>query len=458
MRSLYYRVFLITIATVIVSSLMGFLVSNIYYHMKLKPFNDQKLVTMAASMKSFAEAHPELSNEYFGSVASLGYEMILLSEQGGERSYGSSFREKDLAEESLKLVLSGQVYHGVSNFPNSWFITGFFDNRLSNTIGMPLTLNGLQYALFMRPDVILQFGELRRFFAMIGGLTIVFSVMAMLISTTYLVKPITRLTEATKRIAQGTYHIEIPVRRRDEIGQLAAHFMSMSKELEGAEQARQEFVANVSHEIQSPLTSIQGFAQALMNKALPKEEYDQYVAIINEESHHLSLLSKQLLLLSSLDQAMDGLQKKSFNLRSQLRQVVQVMQWQMADRGIALRFEVPEDIQVNGDEVLLYQVWMNLLSNAVKHIPEGRSIELKADLENEGLVVTVSDTGDGISEDQLPLLFDRFYRVDPARERASGSTGLGLSIVKKIILLHEGNIEVSSSKQGTTFTVTLPKL
>ncbi|MNU68872.1 Heme sensor protein HssS [compost metagenome] len=458
MRSLYYRVFLITIATVIVSSLMGFLVSNIYYHMKLKPFNDQKLVTMAASMKSFAEAHPELSNEYFGSVASLGYEMILLSEQGGERSYGSSFREKDLAEESLKLVLSGQVYHGVSNFPNSWFITGFFDNRLSNTIGMPLTLNGLQYALFMRPDVILQFGELRRFFAMIGGLTIVFSVMAMLISTTYLVKPITRLTEATKRIAQGTYHIEIPVRRRDEIGQLAAHFMSMSKELERAEQARQEFVANVSHEIQSPLTSIQGFAQALMNKALPKEEYDQYVAIINEESHHLSLLSKQLLLLSSLDQAVDGLQKKSFNLRSQLRQVVQVMQWQMADRGIALRFEVPEDIQVNGDEVLLYQVWMNLLSNAVKHIPEGRSIELKADLENEGLVVTVSDTGDGISEDQLPLLFDRFYRVDPARERASGSTGLGLSIVKKIILLHEGNIEVSSSEQGTTFTVTLPKL
>ncbi|WP_433946540.1 sensor histidine kinase [Paenibacillus sp. SN-8-1] len=458
MKSLYSRVFLITIATVIVSSLMGFLVSNIYYHVKLKPFNDQKLVTMAASMKSFAEAHPELSDEYLESAASLGYEMILISEQGRERSYGSSFREKDLSDEALKLVLSGQVYHGVSNFPNSWFITGFFDNRLSNTIGMPLTLNGQPYALFMRPDVILQFGELRKFFAMIGGLTIVFSVMAMLISTTYLVKPITRLTEATKRIAKGTYHIEIPVRRRDEIGQLAAHFMSMSKELERADQARQEFVANVSHEIQSPLTSIQGFAKALTNKALPKEEYDQYVNIINEESHHLSLLSKQLLLLSSLDQAADGLQKKTFNLRSQLRQVVQTMQWQMADRGIALRFEVPEEFQVSGDEVLLYRVWMNLLSNAVKHIPEGRSIDLRAGMKHEGLVVTVSDTGDGISEDQLPHLFDRFYRVDPARERASGSTGLGLAIVKKIILLHEGNIEVTSSENGTTFTVTLPKL
>ncbi|RUT35994.1 HAMP domain-containing histidine kinase [Paenibacillus zeisoli] len=458
MRSLYYRVFLITIATVIISSLMGFLVSNIYYHMKLKPFNDQKLVTMASNMKNFAESHPQLSGEYFENAASLGYELLLISEGGEERSYGSAFREKDLARESLKLVLGGQVYHGVSNFPNSWFITGFFDNRLSNTIGMPLTLNGGKYALFMRPDVLLQFGELRNFFAMIGGLTIAFSVLAMLISTTYLVKPITRLTEATKRIAQGTYDIQIPVRRRDEIGQLAAHFMSMSKELERADLARQEFVANVSHEIQSPLTSIQGFAKALTNKALPKEEYEHYVKIINEESHHLSLLSKQLLLLSSLDQTADGLQKKAFNLRSQLRQVVQVMQWQMADREIALRFEVPEEIQVNGDEVLLYQVWMNLLSNAVKHIPEGRSIDLRAGLRQEGLVITVSDTGDGIPEDQLPLLFDRFYRVDPARERASGSTGLGLAIVKKIILLHEGNIEVSSSKDGTTFTVTLPKL
>lgn len=458
MRSLYYRVFLITIATVMVSSLLGFLVSNIYYHAKLKPYNDQKLVTMAASMKGFAEAHPDLSNPYFKSAASLGYEMILISEQGVERAYGSSFREKDLAEDSIKLVLSGQVYHGVSNFPNSLFITGFFDNRLSNTIGMPLTLNGQKYALFMRPDVILQFGELREFFALIGGLTIIFSVIAMLISTTYLVKPITRLTEATKRIAQGTYHIEIPVRRRDEIGQLATHFMSMSRELERADQARQEFVANVSHEIQSPLTSIQGFAKALTNPSLPQEEYDQYVAIINEESRHLSLLSKQLLLLSSLDQASEGLHKKIFNLRSQLKQVVQVMQWQMADRGIALRFEVPEEIQVNGDEVLLYQVWMNLLSNAVKHIPEGRSIGLRAGMKHEVLIVTVSDTGDGIPKDQLPLLFDRFYRVDPARERASGSTGLGLAIVKKIILLHEGNIEVASGKEGTTFTVTLPKL
>ncbi|WP_068617325.1 sensor histidine kinase [Paenibacillus tuaregi] len=458
MRSLYSRVFLITLATVIFSSLAGFLVSNIYYHMKLKPFNDEKLVKIAVNMKNYVEDHPADAKAYLRSTAALGYEMLLVSRQGQEISYGSPFREKDLAPESLQMVLSGQIYHGVAHFPNTPFVTGFFDNTLRNTIGVPVTLNGERYALFVRPDVVLQFGELRIFFALIGGLAVVFSVAAMLLSTRYLVKPITRLTEATKRIAQGSYDMVLPVRRRDEIGQLAKHFSTMSRELERAEQARQEFVANVSHEIQSPLTSIQGFAEALLNRDLPREEYEHYASIINEESRHLSILSKQLLLLSSLDQASEGLHKKKFNLRSQLRQVVQVMEWQLGEKDIALKFEVPADIEVSGDEVLLSQVWMNLVSNAVKYIPEGRSIHLKADLTGDRCVVRVTDTGDGIAEDQLPYLFDRFYRVDRARERASGSSGLGLSIVKKIVSLHEGTIEVESSSSGTTFKVSLPLL
>lgn len=458
MRSLYSRVFLITITTVFLSSLAGFLVSNIYYHMKLKPFNDEKLVTMATTLKNYVEAHPSEVHDYLKSSSDLGYEILMIRGDGTEQAYGNPFRENDLSPSSIQSVLQDQIYHGVGNFPNTWFVTGFFDNRLSNTIGVPLRIEGQNYALFMRPDVVLQFGELRSFFAMIGGLAVIFSVAAMLLSTRYLVKPITRLTEATKRIAQGSYDSDLPIRRRDEIGQLAKHFAHMSRDLERAEQARQEFVANVSHEIQSPLTSIQGFAQALTKRDLPREEYEHYASIINEESHHLSLLSKQLLLLSSLEQAVEGLTRKKFNLRAQMRQVVQVMEWQLAEKEIALRFEVPGDIELAGDEVLLSQVWMNLLSNAVKYVPEGRSIHLKAELHHELCIITVADTGDGIPEEQLPLLFDRFYRVDRARERSSGSSGLGLSIVKKIVQLHEGTIEVASSRAGTIFTVTLPQL
>lgn len=115
----------------------------------------------------------------------------------------------------------------------------------------------------MRPDVILQFGELRIFFALIGLLTVIISILLFLISTRYLVKPITRLSDATKQIAQGNYNLGLPTNRRDEIGQLAGHFMIMSRELERVDQSRQQFVSNVSHEIQTPLTSIQGFAKVL---------------------------------------------------------------------------------------------------------------------------------------------------------------------------------------------------
>ncbi|MFB9329914.1 sensor histidine kinase [Paenibacillus aurantiacus] len=456
MRSLYARVFLITLATILVSSLLGFLVSNMYYHAKLKPFNDRKLVGIAEQMASFIEARPETMEMYLTNAASLGYEILVVDEQGKERYYGRAFRERDLTEEAKRGVLAGEIYHGVARFPNKPFVSGFFDNASSNTVGIPLATGASRQALFMRPDVLLQFGELRSFFAMIGLLAVVFSILVFLASTRYLVRPITRLSEATKRIAQGHYQLRLPTKRRDEIGQLAGHFMTMSRELERAEAARQQFVANVSHEIQSPLTSIQGFAQVLADRSLPADERERFAAIIARESRQLSQLSKQLLLLTSLEQGGEAMRRQKFSLRAQLRQTAQLLEWQLEEKELALKLAVPEGIEIEGDEVLLMQVWMNLIGNAIRHIPAGRSIEIRAEQEGERVVVRVSDTGDGIDEAHLPFLFDRFYRADRARERESGSAGLGLSIVKKIVQLHGGTIDVESRPgQGTTFTVEL---
>ncbi|BBI30839.1 sensor histidine kinase [Cohnella abietis] len=459
MRSLYFRIFMITLTTIILSSFLGFLVSNIYYHIQLKPQNDAKLITIAKNLQGFIEANPSLRDSYLDSSAALGYEIYLADDQGNEQFYGSPFRELDLAKSALLSVLNGETYHGVAQFPNKPLISGFFDNRLSNSVGIPIQLSGKPYALFLRPDVLLQFGELRSFFAMIVLFTVVFSVILFLLSTRYLVNPITRLTEATKRLAQGYYNIVLPTKRRDEIGQLAVQFMTMSREIERSERSLQEFVSNVSHEIQSPLTSIQGFAQVITKKELPSEERDHYAGIIEEESRKLSVLSKQLLLLSSLDQATETLQKKPVNLRVQLKQVAQAMEWQLEAKELALRLVVPENIVVNGDEILLYQVWLNLLSNAVKYIPVGSSIHISANLDDDRSVISISDTGEGIAAEELPFLFDRFYRVDRVRDRESGSAGLGLSIVQKIVKLHEGTIEVESTLgQGTKFTVSLPHL
>ncbi|MEK4879657.1 MULTISPECIES: sensor histidine kinase [Paenibacillus] len=458
MRSLYVRMCIVFCSVIVVSSLLGFLVSNIYYQAQIKSQNDAKLTGMAIEVQQFAESHPETMEDYLRSIAKLGYKIYLTDAEEESRFYGKPFRKEDLDEQQLEKVLNGQIYHGVADFPDSAFITGFFDNQLRNSIGVPVKVNNETYALFMRPDAEVQFGELRVFFAVIIGFTVLFSLGFVMISVLHVVRPITRLTTATKRISKGRYDIKLNTWRRDEIGQLASHFMIMSRELERTNRARQEFVANVSHEIESPLTSIQGFAQALQDSTLPEDERLQYLNIIDQESHRLSLLSKQLLTLSSLDYDPNSIQKKSTDLRAQLRQVVQIMEWRLTEKQLAVRLNLA-DISVLGDSNLLFQVWMNLLSNAIKYTPAEGSIMISAKLVEQNCIVSVSDTGEGISAEELPLIFDRFYKVDRARTHETHSSGLGLAISRKIVEAHNGTIEVTSTLgEGTTFTVTLPLL
>lgn len=163
MRSLYVRMSIIFCSVIMISSVLGFLVSNLYYQSQVKPKNDAKLTRMAIGLQQFIEDHPDAVEEYLLSTASLGYKMYLVNGDGEERFYGLPFRKNDLKDEALRKVLDGEIYHGVGNFPGQLFVTGFFDNQLSNSIGVPVHINGETYALFMRPDAQVQFGELRIF-------------------------------------------------------------------------------------------------------------------------------------------------------------------------------------------------------------------------------------------------------------------------------------------------------
>ncbi|GAA3409009.1 HAMP domain-containing sensor histidine kinase [Paenibacillus hodogayensis] len=458
MKSLYASMCLIFCSVIIVSSLLGFLVSNLYYQVRIKPQNDAKLTGMAHQIQTFLEAHPDSWESYLTSTAALGYRIYITDESGREHIYGTPFRVMDLEPPHIRTVLDGQVYHGVAEFPSKPFITGFFDNQLRNSVGVPVRMQERNYALFLRPDAQIQFGELRIFFSLILGLAILFSLGFVVIGALYIVRPINRLAEATKRISEGRYDIRLNVGRRDQIGQLASRFMTMSRELERTNRARQEFVANVSHEIESPLTSIQGFANALKDPSLPERMRLEYLSIIDGESRRLSLLSKQLLTLSSLDYDPEALQSDTFDLRVQLRQAVQSFEWRLTEKQLAVRLNL-EPITIRGDSNLLYQVWLNLLSNAVKYTAPGGSVSIASRLVGETCTVTVTDTGEGIPAEELPLIFDRFHKVDRARTHESHSSGLGLAIVQKIIKAHNGTIDVKSTVwEGTAFTVTLPLL
>lgn len=458
MKSLYARMCIVFCSMIVVSFLLGFLLSNGYYHVKIKPQNDKKLTQMALNLQKFSEEHPNSIDEYLSNAASLGYRIYLTDNKGDERFFGNPFKSYDLKQEQLQHVLDGNIFHGVAEYKANLFITGFFDSEIENAIGVPVQIEHRTFAMFMRPDANVQFGELRVFFALLLGAAVLFSFLFLMISILHIVRPISRLTVATQDIAKGKYNLRVQTRRRDEIGQLANSFTIMSQELERTERARQEFVANVSHEIESPLTSIQGFATTLKDQSITHDQRVYYLSIIEEESRRLSLLSKQLLTLSTLDYDSNSLHMKSFNLRAQIRQVAQIMEWKLTDKELFLKLSVP-DMNLYGDEDLLHQVWMNLISNAIKHTPAGGKVMIAAEVQDKHCIVTVSDTGEGIAEGDLPNIFDRFFKVDRVRTRESNGTGLGLSIVQKIVHAHNGSIQVASKLgEGTVFTVTLPYL
>lgn len=459
MKTLYLRIVITIILVMIFSGLMAFFISNVFYHYNLKPYNDKKLTKMALTIQEFYEKNNGINiDEYLNHIGKLGYQIYVVDDKGNKSFYGGHYREKKLNDSVIESVLSGNVYHGIAQFPTSLLVTGFFDNTLENTIGVPIITNNKQYALFIRPNVELQFGELRILFSIILMMTILLSILFVLISTRYIVKPIIKLTEATKRIAEGKYNVQLQIKRQDEIGKLANHFSRMTKQLEQIEEMRQEFVSNVSHEIQSPLASIKGFSQTLQSNELTEEQRHSYLSIIEAESSRLSLLSKQLLTLASLDKEENILQKTNFDIAEQIKLVIRTTEWSWRTKELAIDMELPSTI-ISADKNMLHQVWTNLITNSIKFNHQGGSISIK--IRNDGHVVEVEiqDTGIGIKEEDIHQIFNRFFIVDKARIRKESSSGLGLAIVKQIIELHNGQIHVTSILgKGTSFILTIPKM
>ncbi|WHX25385.1 HAMP domain-containing sensor histidine kinase [Virgibacillus halodenitrificans] len=458
MRTLYVRIIITTMAIMIASAVIAFAVTNIYYQYYLKPQNDKKITHIANNIVEIYNHNNNQSiDDFLNAMTDLGYKFYLIDQEGTEKTFGDPFSSTAMNERYIEKILDGQIYHGIKNYPWKPFVTGFFDNELVNTIGVPVMVDGERQALFVRPNSSQQFGEMRFFLAVLLILTLLFSFLLVLVSTRYIVNPIKNLTIATKKIAAGNYHLKLKVKRKDEIGRLANDFSKMSRNLEQIEEKRQEFVSSVSHEIQSPLTSIQGFSKLIKEEELSKEERIHYLTIIEKESKRLSLLSKQLLTLSFLDSEKDINEGQKFDVAAQLRETIQTTEWQWREKNISIELDI-SSVYLKGDPRLLQQVWVNLVSNAIRYTDNNGKITLRTHEKKKEIDVVVEDTGIGITEENIPFLFDRFYKVDKARTRTEDSTGLGLAIVKKIIELHDGTIMVESTLgEGSRFIVTLPR-
>lgn len=266
------------------------------------------------------------------------------------------------------------------------------------------------------------------------------------------------IIDAMRRLSRGDFSVSLNLKTEidNQFGQLVRSFNDMAAQLGAMEKLRQEFISNVSHEIQSPLTSISGFARALRNDKLSGEERRHYLDIIETESTRLSKMSDNLLKLTSLESAHHPFEPRRYRLDQQLRQVVLACEPQWLDKSIDMELEV-EEVEINADPDLMNQVWANLLQNSIKFTPRGGKVSVSLALGDGEAQVRIRDTGIGIAEEDLPRIFERFYKADKSRNRAGGGSGLGLSIVKKIVDLHRGSIDVRSKPgEGTAFTVRLP--
>jgi len=258
-----------------------------------------------------------------------------------------------------------------------------------------------------------------------------------------------RINEALGRIAGGDYTVQVPTEDFDDHGpgaafhQLAASLNAMTSSLSRMEELRRQFVADVSHEFQSPLTSILGFAQALQSPALPEALRQRYLGIIEAEARRLSRVSEQLLRLSSLDDQDAAPDPRPIRLDVQIRQALVTAEPRWSAKRLSVEADL-DPVEVVGNEGLWAQVWTNLIGNAVKFTPEGGAVRLV--LRGEPPVVEVHDTGVGLTEEQAARVFERFYKAEASR--SAGDGGLGLALVQRIAALHGAAVEVSSPGLG----------
>lgn len=454
MKTLYKQYTIVTLIVIVASLAISMILVNGLYNIKVQEDTDNKNVDVAQEVVTIVQTlSPKQIDDYLNSIAQLGYQIVTLDENRQPTFYGSKFTDTHLTDEMLDVMESNNIYHGIKDYKQHFSIMNHYANDVQNTIGIPFQVENKNYALFIRADNASSFSEMHY---LIVGFLLVSAIIifaAMMFLARQLVQPLKKLQLATQEIAQENYDIDLKINRNDELGQLANQFQKMAHHLAENDQLKKDFINNVSHDFQSPLLNIQGYANVLKDAENTEEERVQYLEIIEQETMRLSALTKQLLLLSSLDQKNLPIEKKTFSLDQQLKELLFAKRWMLDDKQMDLIYEL-EPIEIYADQHLMEQVWDNLLSNAIRYSEVKGKIVVTCTREVDAVVISIRDYGIGIPEDALEKIKERFYRVDASR--SSQSSGLGLAIVTEIIERHEGVFAIESELgKGTNVTVKL---
>jgi signal transduction histidine kinase len=315
-------------------------------------------------------------------------------------------------------------------------------------------------ATFISIEYISKKGNLHNLMIVIGiyiaMICLILSILARWIRNTMYIKPTNKIGQAARKVAAGDFTVRISSCRKDgkkdEMELLIDDFNKMVKELSTIEMLKSDFVSNVSHEIKTPLSVIQNYSTVLLNENISEEQRKEYLETILEATRKLSVLITNILRLNKLENQ-EIIQGETYSLDEQLRCCILSLEEKFEEKSIEFDADL-EDLIITADENLLEIIWNNLLTNAIKFTEHGGTVMVKLKEKAGNAIVSVSDSGCGMDEETIRHIFDRFYQGDTSHSREGN--GLGLSLVKRIVDLIEGNIEVESEAgKGTTFIVTL---
>lgn len=375
-------------------------------------------------------------------------------------SYSSSAEETEKwKEQQLTAKEFAQVIEGETIVKEGKFGERFPVPVL--TVGVPFKVNGkIRGAVFIHSpvqEIKSTIQETYKNIWLAAIISAVLSIILLFFTSKHISKPLMEMNVISREFAKGNFKRRVDINTKDEIGQLAVNFNAMADSLENLENMRRSFVANVSHELRSPLTSIRGYIQGVLDETIPLEQSGKYLSIALDETRRLNKLINELLDLAQIESGQFPLTMTTFDINELIRRVLISQEERITSKDIDVNIDFQDEYYyVEGDRDRIQQVLYNLIDNAIKFNPEEGALGIKTWDYEDVVFVKISDQGPGIPKDEIRHIWERFYQVDKARSFKNGGTGLGLSIVKKIIEEHGQDIWINSKiGEGTEFIFSL---
>ncbi|OGO36965.1 MAG: hypothetical protein A2147_09830 [Chloroflexi bacterium RBG_16_57_8] len=410
---------------------------------------DESLSTRAAELESTVV----IEGGRIGFAGQIS-ELVLVYDVSGRllRRYGPEV-EFRAVDEMVQLALFGQKSTFATETPRAGqqmrlYATSFTippDRRIAIVIGKPPT------------EIHSVLATVRSIFLISASFAVVLAAIGGSVLATRALWPVVRIARAADEIRETNLSRRVEVHSDDELGMLASTLNRMIERLEAAFNRQRQFAADASHELRTPMAVIEAESTLALEKERPAAEYRKSLEVVSQETAYMSSVLSNLLLMARGDSGKEPFNFEKLTMRDLLTDLSSSVAKLAGEKGLHFGVTTVENLIVNGDRVKLKQLLLNIIDNAVRYTPSGGRVGVSAVAVGENAVISVSDTGIGIPAEQLPFVFERFYRVDKARSRAEGGAGLGLAIAKYIAEAHGGKIEVDSQVgKGSIFRVLLP--